>query len=188
VSVEGWDQEFLNYWNLFDMGPDGEMVTGTPAAGDTLATSTPATGEGSITGTPSPVMGTGTPVTGGAGTLTVSEMQGMILAEDLLGLNLVSLDGDPLGEVEDAVIDLETGVIRFILLSADASLDIAGNWVPVPLETLSQGSNDELVLDVDDDAMNVLVNAPKFDANSLPDTGQPGWDLDITDYWSTVNP
>jgi sporulation protein YlmC with PRC-barrel domain len=199
VSVEDWDQEFLNYWNAFDMGTGGsQMVTGTPAAGGMSGTgmptagsdtATPAAGAMAGTSTPAPGEGAGTETpAAGSRTLTVSRLQGMILAKDLLGLNLVSRNGDPLGEVEDAILDLETGVVRYILISADASLDIAGNWVPVPLETLGRGDTGELVLDIEEEAMTVLSAAPSFDANSMPDTRHVDWDTEITGYWSTINP
>jgi hypothetical protein len=150
VSVENWDQEFLNYWNAFDMGTGGSQLVARASrrnsrnprnyrdwysssrrnGGNQYACSRWSNEQipdavAGLYGTPTWVV------------MTVSEMQGMILAEDLLGFNLVSCNGDPLGEVEDAILDLETVLF--------ATFDLSGrqpgyrrNWVPVPIEALGR--------------------------------------------------
>lgn len=89
-----------------------------------------------------------------------------------------------LGQVVDAVVDPQAGSITYLVVAADASLNLGDKWIPVPLsqaQFVSKGDNDNnFVVLVPADR---LSKAPNFDVNALPNTSTAGWDADLTSYW-----
>jgi len=134
------------------------------------------TGTESMTGTVEIPQATDTsdPVTG-------TELQGVVLASQVLDLNVVDANGDDLASVEDIIADPQSGDIRYLVVEVSGIEDLEGDWIFVPLEALSVDvTNDVPVASVDRD---VLAGAPSFLADELPDTTVVDWDADIRAYW-----
>lgn len=154
------------------MAGTGTDDAGTPGAGETggeAGTATPAaTGEPGAEGTGIPFGGMDTGETGAAA------------------------QNEVIGDVQDVVLDPETGEIRYLVVAVNA-LDLNGNWVLVPPQAFSL-----LDEDPDDDDMNPdslvlnvsaedLANAPTFEPDALPDTSVDGWDADLETFWSGID-
>jgi sporulation protein YlmC with PRC-barrel domain len=97
-----------------------------------------------------------------------------------------------LGEIEEVVVDAETGEVRYVVVDVDEDeLNLRDVWVPVPMAQLNividRDDMDDVVFDAGDLRILVdrqrLVDAPHFDAGALPDTQSPEWDAGIRDYW-----
>jgi sporulation protein YlmC with PRC-barrel domain len=121
-------------------------------------------------------------VTEEPGAAVEAELQGVILASDLLGMTIRNSDGDDIGQVEDVVVDPDTGEIQYLAISTNLE-ELDSNWVAVPPRGFSVNADEDvLVLNVSQD---VLIGAPNFVADEFPDTTIEGWDADIETFWQT---
>jgi sporulation protein YlmC with PRC-barrel domain len=112
------------------------------------------------------------------------------LGQTLTDFNVVDANGEDLGEVEDVILDLNSGQVRYGLVDFGGFLGVAENTVAVPWQrmTILAGEDGEpndtsFQLNVTEDT---LRNAPLFDENdwtTWPDPAAPDWDADIRDFW-----
>lgn len=148
-----WDVDLSGYW-------EGGMTAATEESGTPEATE--ATDETSA--------------------MTTSELQGVVLATDILGITVQDDQGNDLAEVEDVIIDPQSGEIRYAAVEVSGIEDLDGQWMLIPLDHLNiDTENDLLVVTVD---QATLAGAPAFEADQLPDTTAPDWDVDIESYWA----
>lgn len=188
-----WDADIRNFWQ-------SGVVPDAPS-GD--ATAVP-----DMTATVSP---DATAVPDAGDTTTTGELQGVILASELLGSNItVGTDGvvtdDTLGTpvatampdatatlptdlddqdqvsdvvIEDVIVDIDTGDVRYFVLNA--FFDDGERLIPVPLNQFNwDANNGAFVLDVDS---TMLRDAPFFPDLQYPDMTVEGWDRDYSAYW-----
>lgn len=159
VPAVDWDVDIENFW------VGGITAEETPAATE-VATEEPAVTE-AVTEEPGAVE---------------AELQGVILASDLLGMTIRSADGDDIAEVQDVVVDSDTGEIQYLVISTNLE-ELGGNWVLVPPQGFSVNvDEDVLVMNVGQD---VLINAPNFAEDEFPDSSVEGWDAEIDTFWQT---
>lgn len=79
-------------------------------------------------------------------------------AEEILGMSVVSRDGENLGEIQDIKIDTRNGRINYVTIQKGGVMGIGGEeGIPVPLEAF-QFTNENAQLTVD---KNKLDTAPK---------------------------
>ncbi len=79
-------------------------------------------------------------------------------AEEILGMSVVSRDGENLGEIQDIKIDTRNGRISYLTVQKGGVMGIGGEeGIPVPLEAF-QFTQDNAQLTVDKSKMD---NAPK---------------------------
>lgn len=109
-------------------------------------------------------------------------------ASSLNGTNVVNPAGENLGHVEDLMIDLNTGHILYTVLSFGGILGIGNKLFAVPFEAFSiDQEHEDFVLDVPQER---LKNAPGFDKNNWPATGDTAFRdevyryYEIEPYWS----
>jgi sporulation protein YlmC with PRC-barrel domain len=114
-----------------------------------------------------------------------------VIASSLTGSPVSSLTGARLGPVAAVVLDIETGNIKYIIVSlADyrqGKLIFTGvkRLVPVPWEFLSATSQrQELVLNLQNE--DVVYLAPSF--MTMPDTDAEGWDAAVQTFWAGQEP
>lgn len=185
-TVAGWDIDLQPYWATWmpeDMDDPGtpeapQTATGTPAVIGTPISSTPGATDTPAANTPvasTPVVST--PAPGGM------NLQGVILASDLLGADIKVQDNqEEVGTVDDVMIDLDTGKVRFIVVTFN--LDDIESRIPLPAVLLGCDSGDEtFVVLIDTDTVR---GAPTFAENEFPDTRSPDWDVDFLDYWDDL--
>jgi sporulation protein YlmC with PRC-barrel domain len=110
-------------------------------------------------------------------------------ASQILGTQLQTGTGEGLGQVSDVILVPESGLLRYLVLNPDPSLQVSGS-ILVPLRAVNinreaaQGHNQiPLVLLVE---KKVLQNAPTV--SSIPDVSANSWDAKTAGYWSQYVP
>jgi sporulation protein YlmC with PRC-barrel domain len=113
--------------------------------------------------------------------------QPVLSATTLIGDPVVNGAGEDLGKVEDFMLDLPNGRIRYAVLSFGGFLGMGDKLFAIPAEALTiDAENHRLILDVSKEQ---LEKAPGFDKDNWPDTAEPGWQLELykfygyTPYW-----
>ena len=105
----------------------------------------------------------------------------VLSSSTLIGDKIVNGHGEDLGKLEDFMIDLETGRVRYAVLSFGGFLGLGGKLFAVPFESLQvDGENECLILDVPKER---LETAPGFDEDDWPDTAQPEWQLEVYEFY-----
>lgn len=105
--------------------------------------------------------------------------QGLFKADELEGLDLFNAQNKELGEIEDIVIDVETGTLRYVAVEVGGGfLGIGESLVAVPWDALQLTHKEAdpgdvvALLNVDRQA---IENAPKIDEGVWPAWAQTGW-------------
>lgn len=102
-------------------------------------------------------------------------------ASTLTGDNVRNPDGDKLGELEEIVIDLDTGRVNYAVLSSGGFLGMGDKLFAIPWDLLTVDTeNHEIVLDLSKEA---LENAPGFDKDNWPDVHDRSWVRDVYRYY-----
>lgn len=136
------------------------------------------------------------PVTG-EGEDAAAGVETVLLGETFEGINVVNTNDDDLGEVEDFILDTQTGEFRYAILATGGFLGLGEKLIPVPMsmvywmvdeDTLTDPSQREvddvgqILINIPEDA---FENAPAFDSLDDLDTSMTDWDTDITAFWQT---
>jgi sporulation protein YlmC with PRC-barrel domain len=108
-----------------------------------------------------------------------SERPGSVVtrASKMLGATVKNPSNENLGKIEDVVIDIDQGSVKYAVLSFGGVLGIGDKLFAIPWRALSiqeeQGSdNFWFVLKVDKER---LEKAPGFNQNQWPERGSPKW-------------
>ena len=108
-------------------------------------------------------------------------MSNVLSADDLAGDAVVNTAGEKLGKIEDFMLDVESGRIRYAVLSFGGVLGIGNQLFAVPPEALAfDAANERLILDVDRQR---LENAPGFDRDNWPNFADPTLANEIYGYY-----
>lgn len=90
----------------------------------------------------------------------------ILSASTINGTKVKNLADENIGEIQDLMINLETGNVEYAVLSFGGFLGIGDKYFAVPVEALQFSTRDrEITLDVDKET---LKNAPGFDKNDWP--------------------
>ncbi len=104
-------------------------------------------------------------------------------SSQLVGLPVHNAAGEDLGKIEDLVIDLNTGRIRYAALSFGGFLGVGDKLFAVPwgaLRMKTVGDDATFVLDVPKER---LEKAPGFDNKNWPNMADPNWSREIDEYY-----
>ena len=85
----------------------------------------------------------------------------LVGTSDIKGTHVKNLQGQDLGEIEDVLIDPDTGQVRFVILEVGGFLGLGSTRVAVPLNAFQitkEGDKSKWVLDADKEK---LKDAPK---------------------------
>ena len=108
-------------------------------------------------------------------------MSNVLSADDLAGDVVVNRAGEKLGKIEDFMVDVGSGRIRYAVLSFGGVLGIGNKLFAVPPEALAfDAANERLILDVDRQR---LENAPGFDRDNWPNFADPTLASEIYGYY-----
>jgi sporulation protein YlmC with PRC-barrel domain len=114
--------------------------------------------------------------------------QSVLSAGKLSGDAVCNASGEDLGRIEDFMIDLGSGRIRYAVLSFGGVFGIGNKLFAVPPEALTfDADHARFVLDVDKET---LERAPGFDKEDWPDFADPKLGREIyahygrQPYWS----
>ena len=173
----------------------GALFTGTALAADTGATTDRDPDRGATEGPPYDTRGgmaegqRGVPMqesrpgqpTAGGDMFQDDQIPGMHRAENLMGKNVVSQQGNDLGSIDDLVIS-ENGEVEYIILSRGGTLGMGGEMVPVPWEAanLQRGADDQLTADITEQQ---LDDAPTFD--DYAQIGSESYEQEVHSYFGT---
>jgi len=110
----------------------------------------------------------------------------MIRASRLLGYDFRNINGDVTGQVENILLDVVTGNILFVTVEYGGVFDIGETNIAMPLSAFSWGSENELVLNIEEER---LENFPNL-GDDWPDLSNNVWDDEVNQFWldNEVNP
>lgn len=101
----------------------------------------------------------------------------------LTGYRVINPAGDDLGQIEDIVIDMESGRVAYAVLSFGGFLGFGDKFFAIPWEVLRLSSTEEaFILHTDREA---LANAPGFDKNHWPEMADRQWGAGIYSYYGS---
>ncbi|MGH7556707.1 MAG: PRC-barrel domain-containing protein [Gemmatimonadota bacterium] len=105
----------------------------------------------------------------------------VLSASTLTGDKVVNSQGEDLGKIEEFMLDLENGRIRYAVLSFGGFLGMGDRLFAIPPEALRLDTeNEQLVLDLD---RSRLENAPGFDRDNWPSTHENDWQVEVYDFY-----
>jgi len=97
----------------------------------------------------------------------------MVRASNLIGFSVRNRQGETLGNIEDLVVDPETGSIEYAVLSSGGFFGFGSNYYAVPLDKLHvQPGENTAILEV---SRRQLEQMPAFDARSWPIAPDEQW-------------
>jgi sporulation protein YlmC with PRC-barrel domain len=106
-----------------------------------------------------------------------------IKGSDLVGMDVHNRQDEDLGEIEDLMIDVNTGKIGYAVLAFGGVMGINEKLFAVPWQALSiNAGNKQVVLGVDKEK---LAQAPGFDKNNWPDMGDVNWSKDVHAFYGS---
>ncbi|MEZ0245977.1 MAG: PRC-barrel domain-containing protein, partial [Methylophilaceae bacterium] len=101
-------------------------------------------------------------------------------ASDMIDTDVVSPQGDSLGEVREVVIDPNTGRVAYAVVSFGGFLSVGEKLFAIPFKALKYNwDENEYVLDVSKEQ---LEEAPGFDEDNWP-TMSEQWNRDVHKYY-----
>jgi sporulation protein YlmC with PRC-barrel domain len=113
-----------------------------------------------------------------------STFQPVLSATTLIGDSVVNAAGEDLGKIEDFMLDLPNGRIRYAVLSFGGFLSMGDKQFAVPAEALKiDTKNHSLVLDI---PKKRLESAPGFDKDNWPDTSETGWQNEVYEFYGST--
>jgi len=82
--------------------------------------------------------GIGVPVTGGVGADgPEGQSANLVLLRDVSDVNVVSNDGEDIGDIEDFIVDPQSGQVRYVILATGGALDMGECFMPLPWSALN---------------------------------------------------
>jgi sporulation protein YlmC with PRC-barrel domain len=110
----------------------------------------------------------------------VTDSQGKtILASTLLDSKFLTSDGDVSGNLEDLVVDVQSGQLLYLLLKYGGVLNAGETTVAVPLNALSLKQDGTFLLNIPPED---LQQFPQLE-DDWPKAGSPNWDSDVRNFW-----
>ena len=101
--------------------------------------------------------------------------------KDLKNRKVTNPEGDTLGNVEEVVLDLQTGQIAYLLLASGGFLGIGEKYLPVPAEALRYNSGaGEYQMDIPKDR---LKEAPQIEMKDWPNRPDKRYVDDLYRYY-----
>jgi sporulation protein YlmC with PRC-barrel domain len=102
-------------------------------------------------------------------------------ASALIGYDVMNMNGEDLGEIKDMLIGLDSGQIKYAVLTYGGVLDIGNKLFAIPLNAFNfDPQQNAFVLNVNEE---MLENAPGFNEDNWPDTASLEWDMAERDFW-----
>lgn len=114
----------------------------------------------------------------------------VIFDEDFDDIDVENTNGDDLGEVEDFILDPQTGTVQYAVLATGGFLGLGERFIPVPMNQIQWGEMDddaedlgEMVINIPDDAWE---NAPAIESIDEIDNSVAGWDEEFQSFWNNL--
>lgn len=91
-----------------------------------------------------------------------------LTASSIIGDKVHSKDDEPMGEIQDIMIDLSSGKINYMIIEFGGFLGIGIKYFAIPFNMLTV--NPERKIFIFNQKKELLENAPGFDLDHWPDT------------------
>ena len=106
----------------------------------------------------------------------------LLSASTIAGDEVVNLKDEKLGTIEDIMLDVQTGKIRYAVLSSGGFLGMGDRLFAVPWSAFKLDTEHKrFILNVDVDR---LKAAPGFDKDSWPNMADAAWTSNIESYYA----
>ena len=99
--------------------------------------------------------------------------------ESLKGSTVIDPQQEPLGRIDDIVLDHATGAISYVVLEPGTK----DRLIPIPFSVFSITTKGRLVLDIDEGR---VYTAPSYAKGGSPNWGDPVWDERVAAFWGRV--
>jgi sporulation protein YlmC with PRC-barrel domain len=107
----------------------------------------------------------------------------LLSAATITGDDVVNMQDESLGTIQDIMLDIQTGKIRYAVLSSGGFLGMGDRLFAIPWNALKQDKeNKRFMLDVD---MERLKKAPGFDKDHWPNMADEKWNSTVESYYAT---
>ncbi|KGK43388.1 photosystem reaction center subunit H [Nitrincola sp. A-D6] len=106
----------------------------------------------------------------------------LLSATTITGDEVFNLQDENLGKIQDIMLDITEGKIRYAVLSSGGFLGMGDHLFAVPWRALTlDKENHRFLLDVDLDR---LKNAPGFEKDQWPNMADPTWNSTVDSYYT----
>lgn len=105
--------------------------------------------------------------------------QSLFRASFLIGREVEDMNGQDIGNVDDFVVEPETGRIRYVVINYGGFLDIGETEIALPLAALAWNAELELAVTLEEA---LLESLPALD-DTWRDAPEAGWDTEIAVFW-----
>lgn len=113
--------------------------------------------------------------------MTATSALRVLSASKITGDDVVNVQDEKLGKVEELMINLDSGRIAYAVLSFGGFLGMGEKLFAIPWSALSVDRVEKrLVLNVDKERLEL---APGFDKNNWPDMADQTWGAKIFNYY-----
>jgi sporulation protein YlmC with PRC-barrel domain len=115
----------------------------------------------------------------------------VVFRDNFDDINVLNLNGEDLGEIEEFIINPSNGQITHALLATGGFLGIGEKWIPIPINQVIWGNFD----DDRGDYGEIYINHPDDNWDDVPaiddlddvDFTLDTWDDEFDAYWQSVN-
>lgn len=105
----------------------------------------------------------------------------ILKASTIKGKEVKNLKDENIGEIQDLMINLETGNVEYAVLLFGGFMGIGDKYFAVPVEALNYSTtSNEITLDVDKER---LENAPGFDKSNWPSEASLEFTRSVYDHY-----
>ncbi|MCH8497420.1 MAG: PRC-barrel domain-containing protein [Marinobacter sp.] len=106
----------------------------------------------------------------------------LLSASTVTGDEVCNMQDEKLGKIEDIMLDITEGKIRYAVLSSGGFLGVGERLFAIPWKALKlDRENKRFILDVDLDR---LKKASSFDKDQWPEMADPSWASAIESYYT----
>jgi sporulation protein YlmC with PRC-barrel domain len=106
----------------------------------------------------------------------------LLSASTIAGDEVCNMQDEQLGKIQDIMIDMAEGKIRYAVLASGGFLGMGDRLFAVPWKALKQDKEHRrFLLDVD---VERLKNAPGFDKDQWPNMADTAWNSTVESYYA----
>ncbi len=106
----------------------------------------------------------------------------LLSADTITGDEVCNMQDEKLGKIQDIMLDLTQGKIRYAVLSSGGFLGMGDHLFAVPWRALKQDKeNKRFIIDID---VERIKKAPGFDKDNWPDMADAQWNSTVESYYT----
>jgi sporulation protein YlmC with PRC-barrel domain len=117
----------------------------------------------------------------GSTTANAGSFNNVHKASDIIGMKVQNPANEPIGKVENVVVDLPAGRVVYAILAPVRSMDLGNNLYALPPNALTLSSDRKSL--VSDISKEKLSGAPHFEKDNWPNLSNPAWGSQVYQYY-----